>query len=138
MIKEAIKERLVQFPDKLPSCSDYAVLLNEYATLNRMGLAFARDRVGQWTGEQWLEWLNTGPLAEDTSDMLLHAIRVMGHVLIPCNWYDNKEWSEQIRKVYDCSDSNKSNKAIVEAIESIPLELYRYPNGDVKVKFIKQ
>lgn len=58
MRMKEIKARLMQLPDKLPSCSDYAVLLNEYATLNRIGLAFARERVGQWRGRQWQEWLD--------------------------------------------------------------------------------
>ena len=57
MRMKEIKARLAMLPDKLPSCSDYAVLLNEYATLNRIGLAFARARVGQWNGRQWMEWL---------------------------------------------------------------------------------
>lgn len=51
-----ILRRLMDCPHFLPTCSDYAYLIDSYARFERRGLSQAREVAGSWTGEQWLEY----------------------------------------------------------------------------------
>ena len=45
------------YPEKLPTCLEYANLLYEYHMANHMTYDEARSIVGLWTYKEWAEWL---------------------------------------------------------------------------------
>ena len=47
---------LLGSPDKLPTVMEYTYLLNDYAELEKITTDQARNIVGLWTCEQWLEY----------------------------------------------------------------------------------
>lgn len=47
---------LLGSPNKLPTVMEYTYLLNDYAELEKITTEQARNIVGQWTCEQWLEY----------------------------------------------------------------------------------
>ncbi len=47
---------LLGSPDKLPTVMEYTYLLNDYAELEKITTEQARNIVGKWTCEQWLEY----------------------------------------------------------------------------------
>lgn len=53
---KGIKPSVFMSRDKLPTCFEYYYLLRDYAKREGLELDNARAIVGQWTGEQWLEY----------------------------------------------------------------------------------
>ena len=47
---------LLGSPNKLPTVMEYTYLLNDYAELEKITTEQARNIVGLWTCEQWLEY----------------------------------------------------------------------------------
>lgn len=47
---------LLGSPNKLPTVMEYTYLLNDYAELEKITTEQARNIVGMWTCEQWLEY----------------------------------------------------------------------------------
>lgn len=47
---------LLGSPNKLPTVMEYTYLLNDYAALEKITTEQARNIVGLWTCEQWLEY----------------------------------------------------------------------------------
>lgn len=47
---------LLGSPNKLPTVMEYTYLLNDYAELKKITTEQARNIVGSWTCEQWLEY----------------------------------------------------------------------------------
>ena len=47
---------LLGSPNKLPTVMEYTYLLNDYAELEKITTEQARNIVGSWTCEQWLEY----------------------------------------------------------------------------------
>ena len=54
-----ILRRLMEYPSLLPSCSDYAYLIDCYARYERIGMSQAREIAGSWTGKEWFDYYAT-------------------------------------------------------------------------------